>query len=148
MKRPDRLATLVRLQQLRERRQRIAAHKAGLSFARHDEASILACKLEEEACSAYEALHAEQYLQLDYRELLAAGLRSATEQRLAADAARSRAELAYQTEVGELRIEAARTRELHEQAGKARRKAAIRQDDLDLRAMRSLRAALLGGMIR
>ena len=142
MKRSNGLEGLVRLQQLRERRQRAAAEKAGAAHRKSDEAYELSLRGEEAAYAAFAALHSNQPFELDHRQLLGAYLTHAADRRLEAADARARSGGDYQAAVNDLEVEIARTRELADQALKARRSSAAKQDDINLRTMRSLHAAL------
>ncbi len=142
MKRSDRLGGLVRLQQLRERRQRAATERSGAAHRQSVEAYGLSLRSEDEAYAAFDALHSKQPFELDHRQLLAASLILAADHRLEADQARARAGDDYQAAIDGLQVETARTRELADQALKARRSSAAKQDDVNLRTMRSLHAAL------
>lgn len=142
MKRSDRLGGLVRLQELRERRQRVATERVGATQRKSEEAYQYSLRSEAEAYGAYNGLHSREPFELDHRQLLAAYLTHAADRRLEADQARARAFDDYQAAIDGLQVETARTREMADQALNARRSSAAKQDDINLRTMRSLHAAL------
>jgi hypothetical protein len=141
MKRSEGLEGLVRLQQLRERRQRAAAERAGAAHRKSDEAYGLCLRSEEAAYAAFASLHSSLPFELDHLQLLGAHLTHAADRRLEAAEARARSGDDHRVALNSLEVEIARTRKLADQALKARRRAAAKEDEINLRTMRSLHAA-------
>ncbi len=140
----DRLASLTRLQSLRERRERVNVERARSDHSAAEDRYLRSVFCEDEALQALEALIGASSLCLDRWRLSAGKLNHEAKLRNEAMLSMASATEVYDGARDRLHSEVMRSQELGDRTCKALRQFEAKRDEAKLRDVRSLRAALNG----